>query len=130
MAQHDPISDLLTRLRNAVTAKRRFVDALASKEKLNLIKVLEKQGFIENILVDEKKGKMRIFLKYSDGREPVLQGLKRMSSPGLRRYVASTKIPRVHGGMGIAIISTSRGVLDGETARQMKVGGELLCLVW
>ncbi len=130
MAQHDPISDLLTRLRNAVTAKRRFVDALASKEKLNLIKVLEKQGFIENILVDEKKGKMRIFLKYSEGREPVLQGLKRMSSPGLRRYVASTKIPRVHGGMGTAIISTSRGVLDGETARQMKVGGELLCLVW
>lgn len=130
MTQHDPISDLLTRLRNAVTAKRRFVDALPSKEKLNLIKVLEKQGFIENILVDEKKGKMRIFLKYSEGREPILQGLKRMSSPGLRRYVASTEIPRVHGGMGIAIISTSRGVLDGETARQMKVGGELLCLVW
>jgi len=101
-----------------------------SKIKLSIMKVLEKQGFIEHILVNEEKGKMRVFLKYSQGREPVLQGLKRISSPGLRRYVPSRRIPRIRGGMGTTILSTPMGVIDGETARKQNVGGELLCYVW
>lgn len=130
MAQSDTISDLLTRLRNAVQARQRYVDMHTSKIKLNIMKVLEKQGFIEHVLVNEEKGKMRIFLKYAQGREPVLQGLKRISSPGLRRYIPSRSIPRIRGGMGTTILSTPIGIVDGETARKQNVGGELLCYVW
>lgn len=130
MAQSDTIADLLTRLRNAVQARQRFVDMRTSKMKLNIMKVLEKQGFIEHILVNEEKGKMRIFLKYAHGRDPVLQGLKRISSPGLRRYVPSRSIPRIRSGLGTTILSTPMGVIDGETARKQNVGGELLCCVW
>ena len=130
MAQSDTIADLLTRLRNAVQARQRYVDMRTSKMKLNIMKVLEKQGFIEHILVNEEKGKMRIFLKYAQGREPVLQGLKRISSPGLRRYIPSRSIPRIRGGMGTSILSTPMGIVDGETARKQNVGGELLCYVW
>jgi small subunit ribosomal protein S8 len=130
MASHDMIADLLTRLRNAALAKHKYVDVRSSKMKLQVIKVLEKQGFIEHVLVNDEKGEMRIFLKYGEGREPLLQGLKRVSSPGMRRYVAVGDIPRVFGGLGTAILSTSKGVFDGETARQQNVGGELLCLVW
>jgi small subunit ribosomal protein S8 len=130
MAQSDTISDLLTRLRNAVQARQRYVDMYTSKIKLNIMKVLEKQGFIEHVLVNEEKGKMRIFLKYAQGREPVLQGLKRISSPGLRRYIPSRSIPRIRGGMGTTILSTPIGIVDGETARKQNVGGELLCYVW
>lgn len=130
MAQSDTIADLLTRLRNAVQARQKYVDMHTSKMKFNILKVLEKQGLIEHILVNEEKGKMRIFLKYAQGREPVLQGLKRISSPGLRRYVSSKKIPRIRGGMGTSILSTPMGIIDGETARKQNVGGELLCYVW
>ena len=130
MASHDMIADLLTRLRNAALAKHKYVDVRSSKMKLQVIKVLEKQGFVEHVLVNDEKGEMRIFLKYGEGREPLLQGLKRVSSPGMRRYVAANDIPRVFGGLGTAILSTSKGVFDGETARQQNVGGELLCLVW
>lgn len=130
MSQSDTIADLLTRLRNAVQARQRYVDMRTSKMKLNIMKVLEKQGFIEHILVNEEKGKMRIFLKYAQGREPVLQGLKRISSPGLRRYIPSRSIPRIRGGMGTSILSTPMGIIDGETARKQNVGGELLCYVW
>jgi small subunit ribosomal protein S8 len=130
MSLSDPISDLLTRIRNARLAKHRFVDVGFSKIKQNMIQILHAQGFIEKFLLDEENGRIRIFLKYAEGREAVLQGLKRMSSPGLRRYVSYKKIPKILGGMGIAILSTPLGVLDGETARQKKVGGELLCLIW
>jgi len=130
MAQSDTIADLLTRLRNAVQARQKYVDMYASKMKFNILKVLEKQGFIEHVLVNEEKGKMRIFLKYTKGREPVLQGVKRISSPGLRRYVPSRSIPRIRGGMGTTILSTPMGIVDGETARKQNVGGELLCCVW
>ncbi|MBS3904759.1 MAG: 30S ribosomal protein S8 [Simkania sp.] len=130
MSMHDPIADLLTRIRNAREARHRFVDFHVSKIKVNIIRILQEQGFIDNFLVNEEDGKGRIFLKYAQGREPVIQGLKRVSSPGLRRYVNSHKIPRVLGGMGIAIVSTSKGVMDGESARKQKLGGELLCLVW
>ncbi|MEN9344317.1 MAG: ribosomal protein [Chlamydiota bacterium] len=127
---HDPIADLLTRIRNAKQARQRFVDFRPSKLKVEIVKVLQSQGFVEKVLIDEKQGKARLFLKYAEGREPVIKGLTRMSSPGLRRYVGYRKIPRVYGGMGIAILSTPGGVVDGETARQQKLGGELLCLVW
>lgn len=130
MSMHDPIADLLTRIRNARRAYHRYVDFQASKIKVNIIRILQEQGFVENFLVDDEAGKGRVFLKYANGREPVIQGLKRMSSPGLRRYVSSKKIPKVLGGMGIAIISTPKGVMDGESARKQKLGGELLCLVW
>jgi small subunit ribosomal protein S8 len=130
MSLNDPISDLLTRLRNARQAKHRFVDLRVSKLKLNLIKVLKEQGFIENFIINDDKGMVRIFMKYAEGREPVLQGLKRISSPGMRQYVGYKQIPKILGGMGIAIVSTPKGLLDGESARQLKMGGELLCLVW
>lgn len=131
MAQSDRIADFLTRLRNAIRARHRFVDTTVSQMNLNLAKVLENLGYIEHTLVNEEKKKMRIFLKYAENREPVLQNLKRISSPGLRRYIKSTEIPKVFGGLGSVILSTSKmGVVDGETARKESVGGELLCYVW
>lgn len=130
MSLNDPISDLLTRIRNARQAKHRFVDLRHSKVKLNIIKVLKEQGFIENFLVNDDKGMVRIFLKYGDARESVMQGLKRMSAPGMRQYVGYKDIPKILGGMGIAILSTPKGIIDGETARQLKTGGELLCYIW
>lgn len=130
MALHDPISDLLTRIRNAKQQRHKYVDLMLSKEKLSIIKILMQQGFVENVLVNDEQGKMRVILKYSQGRAPVLNGLRRISSPGLRQYVGYRKIPKILGGLGIAILSTPKGIIDGETARQMKVGGELLCYIW
>jgi len=127
---HDPIADLLTRIRNAKTARHRFVDFRPSKIKMEIVKVLHEQGFVEKFLVNEEKGQARLFLRYVGGREPVIKGLNRMSSPSLRRYVGYKQIPRIYGGMGIAILSTPGGIVDGETARRKKLGGELLCLVW
>ena len=130
MSHHDPIADMLTRLRNAMTARRRYVDMPLSQQKHNILKVLEKQGFIEHILVDDEHKKMRVFLKYIGGRAPILQGLKRVSKPSLRKYINKDEIPKISGGLGIAVVSTSQGVVDGETARQKGIGGELLCYVW
>ena len=129
MAQHDPIASMLTSLRNAVIARSRFVDLDLSKQKHEILRVLEKQGFVEHILVDDKKRKMRVFIKYS-GREPLMQGLKRISKPSLRKYIGRDKIPKIIGGLGTVVLSTSQGVLDGEAAREKGLGGELLCYVW
>jgi small subunit ribosomal protein S8 len=128
----DPIADLLTRIRNALGAQHRYVDVDWSRLKENIVSLLKEQGFIAHFLVrkDDKKGTMRIFLKYTDDRQSLIQGLRRVSSPGLRRYVGWREIPRVLGGMGIAIVSTSKGILADSKAREEKVGGELLCLVW
>lgn len=130
MAINDPIADLLTRIRNARNARHKYVDLKPSKVKLQIIKVLQNLGYIDNFLVDQEHGRARIFLKYADGREPVIKGLKRISSPGLRRYIGYRNIPKIYGGMGIAILSTPTGIMDGESARRQKVGGELLCYVW
>jgi small subunit ribosomal protein S8 len=130
MSLSDPIADLLTRIRNAKSARNRFVDFPYSKEKIGIVKVMQEQGFLDNFIVDEKSKRARAFLKYGKGREPVLQGVTRMSSPGLRRYVGYQGIPRIYGGMGVAILSTPQGIIDGRKARQLKIGGELLCLVW
>ena len=129
MSLSDPIADLLTRMRNGARAKHRFVDARHTKIKASLVKLLQDMGFVENFLVDEEKKRMRIFLKYADGREPVMEELVRISSPGLRRYVGYREIPKIDGGMGLVVLSTPKGILDGKSARQMKVGGELLCFV-
>ena len=128
----DPIADLLTRIRNGISSQLRYVDVDTSNLKVSIVKILKEQGYISNFLVKQDGciGKMRIFLKYGNGRNPVIQGLKRISKPGLRCYIRHNRIPKVLGGMGIAILSTSQGILAGHDARRKKVGGELLCYVW
>ncbi len=128
----DPIAELLTNLRNASKAERRYIDIAHSKLKEEIVKILKENGFIAHFLIKEEKRKktMRVFLKFGPNREEVIHGLKRVSKPSLRQYIASSDIPRVFGGMGIAILSTPKGVLEGRRARREKVGGELLCLAW
>lgn len=133
MATSDPIADFLTRIRNSIKAQHRYVDIRWSKLKQNLADILKNQGFIESYLVkhdNKNRGTIRIFLKYADGRQPVIKGLRRISKPGLRRYVGHQDIPRFYGGFGLSIVSTSQGVMAGADAKNRKIGGELLCLVW
>lgn len=130
MAFNDPIAELLTKIRNAKGAQHRYVDLGFSKIKIKLLEIMKNHGFIENFLVNEELRKVRVFLRYNRQRESVLRGLQRESTCGLRKYVGYQEIPRVFNGMGLAILSTSKGVLDGETARNLKVGGELICTVW
>lgn len=130
MSFNDPIAELLTKIRNAKDAQHRFVDLSYSKMKIKILELLKSHGFVENFLVDEKQHKMRVFLRYTKERGSVIRNLKRESTCGCRRYIGYQAIPRVFNGMGIAIMSTSRGVVDGETARNLKVGGEILCTVW
>ena len=131
MAATDTVADLLTRIRNAKDAKHKYVDVNFSKLNQNIIAVLKEKGYVNSFLVNEKKHKIRVFLKYiKASRDSVIHGLKRMSKPSLRSYVKYQAIPRVFSGLGIAILSTPSGVLEGEKAREMKMGGELLCLVW
>lgn len=129
----DPIADFLTRIRNATRAQHRYVDVPWSVMKQNIAEILKAHGFIDSFLVkhdDRKRGTMRVFLKYTDGRQPVIQGIQRVSKPGLRRYVGHKDIPHFYGGFGLSILSTSNGVMAGFDAMTKKVGGELLCLVW
>ncbi|MBA3602252.1 MAG: 30S ribosomal protein S8 [Parachlamydiaceae bacterium] len=133
MAISDPIADFLTRIRNSLKAEHRFVDIPWSKMKENLAEILKSLGFIESYLVkhdNKHRGIMRVFLKYGSGRRPIIQGLKRVSKPGLRRYVKREDIPHFYGGLGVSIISTSQGLLPGNEAIKRNIGGELLCLVW
>jgi len=130
MAFNDPIAELLTKIRNAKDAQHRYVDLSFSKIKVKILEHLKNHGFVENFLVNEKDFKIRVFLRYTKAREPVIRGLKRVSTSGLRRYVGYREIPRVFNGMGLAILSTPQGILDGETARNLKVGGEIVCTVW
>jgi small subunit ribosomal protein S8 len=129
----DPIADFLTRIRNATRAQHRYVDVSWSVIKQHIAEILKTYGFIESFLVkqdDRRRGTMRVFLKYTDGRQPVIQGIQRVSKPGLRRYVGHQDIPHFYGGLGLSILSTSNGVMAGFDAMTKKVGGELLCLVW
>ena len=130
MAFNDPIAELLTKIRNAKGAQHRHVDMSSSKMKVKILEILKTHGFIENFLVNDEQHKIRVFLRYTKSRESVIHGLDRISKGGLRRYTGYAGIPRVFNGMGIAIMSTPQGVIDGETARNLKVGGELLCKVW
>jgi small subunit ribosomal protein S8 len=128
----DPIADMLTRIRNANIVRRQQVDIPGSKLKRAIAQILREEGFIENYqwLEDGVRRTIRITLKYGPGRQRVITGLKRVSRPGLRVYVGKDEIPRVLGGLGIAILSTSRGIMTDKRARREGVGGEVLCYVW
>lgn len=126
----DPISDMLTRVRNAGRAMLPDVEIPHSRVKESIAHLLKREGYIAEVMVEAKPHKrIKIKLKYN-GRKPIIEGLRRISSPGLRRYVGATDVPRVRGGLGTAILSTSEGVMTGVQARSKNVGGELLCEVW
>jgi small subunit ribosomal protein S8 len=132
MTVTDPIADMLTRIRNAVMAHHDSVLVPASKMKLVIARILKEEGFITDyeLLRGKPQRVMRVRLRYMDDGGPAITGLKRVSRPGLRVYVGSNEIPRLYGGLGVAILSTPKGVLAGRQARRQRVGGELLCYVW
>ena len=128
----DPIADMLTRIRNALSAKHESVSVPASNEKLAIAKILLKEGYISSFeeVKDAGKRNIQIVLKYDEFGDSVIQGLKRISKPGLRIYAQKDKLPKVISGLGIAIISTNKGVVTDKTARELNVGGEVLAYVW
>jgi small subunit ribosomal protein S8 len=132
MTMTDPIADMLTRIRNGLQAHHDVVDMPSSTLKVALAEVLRDEGYIKGYAVqgDAPKKRLRVELQYTDKREPVLTGLKRISKPGLRVYTDAKRIPRVFGGLGVAILSTSKGVMSGPSARRQRLGGEVLCHVW
>src|SRR5213596_3327973 len=126
----DPISDMLTRIRNAHRALLPGVDVPHSKLKESIASILKREGYIADFGVEGQSArKLKLKLKYQ-GKKGVIEGLRRISSPGLRRYVGATDIPRVRGGLGVAVVSTSEGLMTGNQARKKNIGGELLCYVW
>jgi small subunit ribosomal protein S8 len=128
----DTIADYLTRIRNATRAGHGKVDIPSSNTKKSLTRILKEYGYIKDYLLidDRKSGIIRIYLKYDGDGASVIAGLKRISTPGLRKYVKSSEIPRVYNNLGIAILSTSKGVISDRDARQLNVGGEVVCYVW
>lgn len=134
MSMTDPIADMLTRIRNACRAKHRRVDMPASKVKSQIAQILKENSYIQdyrNLETEEGRQILRVILKYAVGTgQPVIRDLQRVSTPGLRRYVGVTEIPRVRNGLGMAILSTSQGVMSDRQARQRRTGGELVALVW
>jgi small subunit ribosomal protein S8 len=132
MSQTDPIADFLTRVRNGLRADHDQVEMPSSTFKAELARILSEQGYIDDYSVEPARvGRvLRVRLKYTEARKPVIQGLERVSKPGRRQYVSAGHVPKVHGGMGTAIVSTSRGVMTGHEARREGVGGELVARVW
>ena len=132
MTVSDPIADMLTRIRNAAMARHDSVLIPASKMKLSISRIFKEEGFIIDyeVLRDKSHRVIKIHLKYSDKNQPVISGLERVSKPGLRVYAQQKEIPRVYGGLGIAIVSTPKGVMTGKQAWRQGIGGELLCFVW
>ena len=132
MSCSDPIADMLTRIRNACKAGLPAVEMGHSRLKAEIARILKKEGYIADVAeaAEESKKILRIVLKYDYNEKPIIQQLQRVSRPGLRRYVAAAEIPRVRGGLGTALLSTSRGVLSDRDARAAHVGGEVLCQVW
>ncbi len=132
MSMTDPIADLLTRIRNGAMAKLQKVDIPSSNMKVGIVTVLKNEGYVKNykLISDQKQGVLRIYLKYINDTDSVISEIKRVSKPGGRRYVKSDKIPSVKQGLGIAILSTSKGLLTDKVARESGVGGELICTVW
>ena len=128
----DPIADMLTRIRNANMVSHETVEILASKLKVELAKLLKSEGYITDYTVDNsgKFGKIVITLKYDEKRKPVITNLQRVSTPGLKTYSKSKNLPKVLGGMGVAVISTSKGLMSDRKARKENIGGEILCYVW
>lgn len=132
MSTTDPIADMLTRIRNANTARLDRVDIPGSKVKRSIAEILKREGYVRDYawIDDSKQGTLRVYLKYGQNRESVINGLKRISKPGLRVYVKRESIPRVLGGLGIAILSTPDGIITDRDARSKGVGGEVICYVW
>ena len=134
MSMTDPIADMLTRIRNGIQAHHDRVEMPTSKLKVEVARILKSEGFISNYKVVAEDGKpqgsLRVYLKYSDDGEPVIHGIERVSRPGRRVYRGKEEIPKVLGGLGLAIVSTSKGVLSGTEAARTGVGGEVLCQVW
>lgn len=132
MVMTDPIADMLTRIRNANMVRHEKLELPASKMKRQIAELLKEEGFIRDAeyIEDNKQGIIRIFLKYGPNNERVINGIKRISKPGLRVYAQSTDIPRVLGGLGVAIVSSSKGVITDKQARQQKLGGEVVAYIW
>lgn len=132
MVMTDPIADFLTRIRNANMVMHEKVEIPASKTKIALAEILKNEGFIKDYeqIEDGKQGIIRVYLKYGPNREKVISGLKRISKPGLKVYCKKDEIPKVLGGLGIAIISTSKGIMTDKEARKLGLGGEVICYVW
>jgi small subunit ribosomal protein S8 len=132
MSMTDPVADMLTRIRNGIQARHERVEIPASKLKVEIARILKDEGFISNFKVveGEVQSVLRVYLKYADDGEPVIHGIERLSRPGRRVYRGKKELPRVLGGLGLSIISTSRGVMSGSQAAQRGVGGEVLCQVW
>jgi small subunit ribosomal protein S8 len=132
MVMTDPIADMLTRIRNANTVRHDKLEFPGSTIKKEIAEILKREGFVRDVeyIEDNKQGTIRIFLKYGSNNERVITGLKRISKPGLRVYAKSTELPRVLSGLGIALVSTSKGILTDKEARQQQVGGEVLAYVW
>jgi small subunit ribosomal protein S8 len=128
----DPVADLLTRVRNATKEKHEKVEIPASRLKANIVRVLKEEGYIKNFRLMREEGRpmIKVYLKYTEAGDSVIQGIKRISRPGLRRYSGYEKVSKPLGGAGITIVSTSQGVITGQKARIQKVGGEVLCEVW
>lgn len=132
MTLTDPIADMLTRIRNAVRVKKKDVNMPSSRMKVEIAKILKDEGYIKNFKVsdDNKQGVLNLTLKYTDENESVISGLRRTSRPGCRIYCTEGSIPKVLGGLGIVIISTSKGVASGKKCKELGVGGEVLCYIW
>ena len=132
MVMTDPIADFLTRIRNANQAKHEVLEVPASNIKKGIAEILKREGFVKNVEVieDDKQGIIRVFLKYGKNNERVISGLRRISKPGLRSYVKADAVPKVLNGLGIAILSTSEGVMTDKDARAKKIGGEVIAYVW
>lgn len=132
MAMTDPIADFLTRIRNANMAKHESLEAPASKIKRSIAEILKNEGFIRDyeFIEDNKQGIIRVFLKYGKNGERVISGIRRISKPGLRSYVKADAVPKVLNGLGIAILSTSEGVMTDKDARAKKIGGEVIAYIW
>ncbi|MDY4975957.1 MAG: 30S ribosomal protein S8 [Clostridia bacterium] len=128
----DPIADMLTRIRNANSAKHESVDVPASNMKKAIAQILLEEGYIKNyqVIEDDKQGVIKVTLKYGENKSKVISGLKRISKPGLRVYASCEKLPRVLNGLGVAVISTSKGVMTDKQARAQKIGGEVLAFIW
>lgn len=132
MSMTDPVADLLTRIRNSAREKHEKVEVPASRLKANIVRVLKEEGYIKNFRLQREEGRpvIKVYLKYTEDGESVIRQINRVSRPGLRRYANYEKMPRPLSGAGIAIVSTSRGVMTGQKARAQHVGGEILCEVW
>lgn len=132
MVLTDPVADMITRIRNASSVKHESVDIPCSKLKVEVARILKEEGYIREykVIEDDKQGILRIYLKYGPNKEKVISGIKRICKPGLRVYANKEEIPRVLGGLGIAILSTSQGVMTDRAARKSNIGGEVICYVW